>query len=133
MSETPILRRVLKAIGGRRDCRLFRNNVGVAIQGERIEEREGKLLLANPRRIRFGLAIGSSDLVGFRSIEITPDLVGKRVAVFLALETKTPRGKARGAQSNFLDLVRRFGGIAGIARDPDQAQSILKTWEPPIA
>jgi hypothetical protein len=42
--------------------------------------------------VRFGLCKGSSDLIGLRSLEITPELVGLRLAQFVALEVKAAQG-----------------------------------------
>ena len=42
--------------------------------------------------MRFGLCKGSSDLIGLRVLEITPKLVGQRLAQFVALEVKTAQG-----------------------------------------
>jgi hypothetical protein len=48
--------------------RLWRNNIGLAFY-------QGKY-------VQYGLAPGSGDLIGFRSVTITPEMVGQRVAVF---------------------------------------------------
>jgi hypothetical protein len=96
---------------------LYRNNVGV-------------LLDANGRPVRFGLAnespalnavLKSSDLVGWRSVTITPAHVGRTLAVFLAREVKAegwrrnPRDAHENAQQAWLDLVTAAGGDAAFA------------------
>lgn len=55
--------------------RLWRNNTGA------LKDARGQL-------VRYGLCPGSSDLIGFRTITITPDMVGQQVAVFTAVEVK---------------------------------------------
>lgn len=112
MNETDILQTIRLAVGSRYDCRIWRNNTG-AFKDER-----GRL-------VQFGLCPGSSDLIGYRSVEITPDMVGKRVAVFAALEVKTPTGKATPAQLAFLDKVKADGAIGGIVRSSDEAIALI--------
>ena len=56
--------------------RLFRNNCGA------LKDADGRL-------IRYGVANpGGSDLIGWRSLTVTPDMVGRKLAVFLAIEVK---------------------------------------------
>ena len=88
--------------------KMFRNNVGS------VEGKDG-------RRVTFGLCIGSSDLIGFTSKTITADMVGKQVAIFTALEIKTPTGKVSPAQTKFVDMVNKHGGIGAIVRSVDDA------------
>jgi len=53
MPESILLRRIFSMIGSLRNVRLFRNNVGQAIQGRIIggHSRHGAMLVENPRRI----------------------------------------------------------------------------------
>lgn len=108
MSETNLMNSILIADHG---CRLFRNNTGA------IKDAEGRL-------VRFGLCKGSSDLIGFRPTVITPEMVGKTVAVFTAIEVKTPTGKPTPEQVHFIKRVKELGGIAGIARSVEDALAI---------
>lgn len=100
MNETNLMQSIMLSAHG---CRLFRNNTG-AIKD------------ANGRLIRFGLCKGSSDLIGFKPVKITPEMVGRTVAVFVAVEVKTPSGKSTPEQVHFIDKVKENGGMAGIAR-----------------
>ena len=103
---------VLLAVGGRHDCRLFKNPVG--------------FVKVRDRGITYGLCPGSADLIGWQSVEITPDMVGQRVAVFLAIETKHPKtGTRRKQQRNFIEQVQLAGGKAGFARSTAEATTIL--------
>jgi hypothetical protein len=113
-AETTLQQQIRLAVGLRKDLRLFRNNTGS---------------LPDPktgRPVQFGLARGSADLIGFRTITITPEMVGQRVAVFTSIEVKTPTGRLSPDQSNWLGLVRGAGGIAGVARSVDDANKLLR-------
>jgi hypothetical protein len=92
--------------------RLFRNNTGT------LRDQHG-------RPVSFGLCKGSADLIGYRSITITPDMVGQQVAVFLSIEVKTPTGRIRPEQQAWLETVQAAGGIAGVARSVEDALRIV--------
>jgi hypothetical protein len=112
-AETDIQQRIRLAVGTRSDLRLFRNNTGT---------------LPDPRTgrpVQFGLARGSADLIGWRTITITPEMVGQRVAVFTSIEVKTTSGHLTPAQQAWLGTVRTAGGIAGVARSVRDAEEIL--------
>lgn len=112
MKENPIQKRILLACS-RGASRLWRNNCGM------LQDRNGTW-------VRFGVANpGGSDLIGFNTITITADMVGKKVAVFAAVEVKTKSGRIRPAQQVFIDNVKARGGIAGIARSVEEAKSLL--------
>jgi hypothetical protein len=57
------------------------------------------------------------DLIGFQSMTITPEMVGRQVAIFTAIEVKTDNGKVSPAQTKFIDMVRKFGGIVRSVAD----------------
>ncbi len=79
--------------------RLLRNNCG------KFQDKRGMW-------IQFGVgAPGGSDLIGWKTVEITAEMVGKRVAVFLAVEVKSRNGKLTEDQLSFLTAVRNAGGI----------------------
>ena len=114
MTETDILRRTMLEVGRRPDVRVFRNNVGVAVYPD-------------GSRVVYGLAPGSSDLVGWRIVTVTPDMVGQPLAQFLALEVKTATGRLTTPQKSFLDAVRSAGGIAAVVRSPDDAVAAVSS------
>jgi hypothetical protein len=126
-SESDLLRMTLAALGSRHDVRLFRNHVGAGWTGRAItSSRREIVMIANAQRCTFGLAPGSSDLIGWRSIKITPDMVGKHVAVFVAIETKSPRGRLTPEQRAFIETAKRMGALAGVARSVEEATTILE-------
>jgi hypothetical protein len=44
--------------------------------------------------------------------------------VFLSIEVKTPTGRLRPEQRQWLDAVQAAGGIAGVARSVEDAQRL---------
>lgn len=98
--------------------RLFRNNVGEGWIGkEKWYIHAGKRILSliDPRRIQYGLHKGSSDLIGWKSMEVTPEMVGSTIAIFWAMEEKFERDTLKPEQASFLNAVKSAGGIAEIA------------------
>lgn len=126
MSETDLTRKIQVSVTDA-DTRIFRNNVGTAWQGRITHNRDGSITIYNPRPVHFGLCEGSSDLIGLRSVEVTPAMIGQRVAVFVALEIKTSATARRtDEQINFVAMVNALGGRAGFASSVDEARNILQ-------
>jgi hypothetical protein len=94
--------------------RLWRNNTGALV------DQQGRF-------VRFGLCKGSSDLIGLRSLEITPELVGQRLAQFVALEVKTASEVVSPEQRAFLRHVQQLGGVAAVCRSVEEAEQLLGT------
>ena len=112
-SETHLQQEIRLALGTKPDLRLYRNNCGSLP-----DPRTGRL-------VTFGLARGSADLIGWRTVTITPDMVGQQLAVFTSIEVKTPTGRLAPMQANWLDAVQNAGGIAGVARSVTDATNIV--------
>ena len=129
MREQNIQQKIRLAISKHTKSIMFRNNVGTAWTGLKKSTRDGGIYIENPRPFHAGLGVGSSDLIGWTEREITPDMVGKKIAIFTALEIKTKNGKATKQQLNFLNRVRESGGIAGIATDDSESINILNNYE----
>ena len=79
----------------------WRNNTGA------LKDKDGRL-------IRYGLCPGSSDIIG-----IMPD--GR----FLAIEVKKPGKNPTPEQLNFIEAVRRHGGIASVVHSPEDLAGLL--------
>lgn len=103
MRENAIQAAVRLALGSIPGVVAWRNNVGVA------HMLDGSV-------VRYGLARGSSDLIG---IVTMPDGSGR----FCAWEVKTRRkgSKPSDEQDLFLGLVRKLGGFACVVRSADEA------------
>lgn len=112
-AETTLQQQIRLALGTHPQTRLFRNQVGSLP-----DPRTGRL-------VTFGLAKGSADLIGWRTITIGPEHVGQQIAVFTSIEVKTPTGRVRPDQTAWMVAVQAAGGIAGIARSvPDALQLV---------
>ena len=102
MTETSLVRQLLlhsSTLG----ARLFRNNVG-------------RLRTADGRYVQYGLCVGSSDVIGWTPVMVTPEMVGRTLAVFTAFECKVGRNTTTVEQGAFLSVVKHAGGIAAVVR-----------------
>lgn len=122
-NENPIQAQILMRLS-RGLTRMFRNHVGQGWTGKFIRTDGPFVILKNARRCTFGLIVGSSDTVGWTSVVVTPEMVGKVVAIFTAIEVKDAT-KPTEDQTRFINNVRAAGGIAGVAHSPDEATAIL--------
>ena len=115
MSETAIQQRIRLALGKLPWVRMFRNNVGK---------------LPDPRTGRwvdFGVGgKGGGDLLGWRTITVTPEMVGQQVAQFVSLEVKTATGRVRPEQENWRRVVEQCGGVAAVVRSEEDALRIMR-------
>lgn len=106
----------------------------------------GALPSENGRVVRFGLGNESKksletyrtgDYVGFTPVVITPEMVGKTIAVFTNIECKAgdfveksiynPKQREH-QQNNFNILVRSHGGIAGFACKWQDVDKMVFDW-----
>lgn len=132
MSDIPFLNRILLACS-RGSTRLFRNSTGLGWVGKswRCPSRQtvtldaGDVVVRKARPLHAGLVNGGADLVGWTVVEITPDRVGTRLAVFTALEAKEGTGRLSAEQRAFLAAVRAAGGIAAEVRSVEDAVGAL--------
>lgn len=132
MSDRPFLNRLLLALA-RGPVRLFRNNVGRGWVGktERVARAQmvmvypGDVVVRQARPLHAGLIGGSGDLVGWRTVEVTPEMVGREVAVFVSLEAKEGTGRLSPEQRRWLEQVQAAGGIAAEVRSVEDAERAL--------
>ena len=101
-SERRIQFEIREFIGGLDDFVIFRNNTG-----------EANL---NGRRVKFGLCVGSSDLIGIH-----------KTGRFIALELKTDKGKPSDDQKRFISLINKYGGAAAVLRSLEDAQGFVES------
>lgn len=94
---------------------IFKNNVG------KLRDERGNI-------VTFGLCKGSSDLIGWTPITVTTDMVGKKIAVFTAIEVKLNKNgkyKATNDQKRFISAVLNNGGFAGVADCKKDLEDII--------
>lgn len=113
----------------RRGWRLSRNECGGGEIGTKIGEHtvstsRGPMRIVEiikSRHIKYGLFNpGGLDAIGWQSIEITPAMVGARVAVFTAVDAKTAGYPTLSeGQRNFVRQVTQAGGLCYVARRKD--------------
>ena len=90
------------------DVTLYRNHTGA------LRDNRGKF-------VQFGLSPGSPDLVGYKRVVVTEDMVGQELAVFIGLEVKMPGENTRDDQQHWLDRLEANGGIASVAHSIEEA------------
>ena len=108
-------------------CKLMRNNAGS------MTDKTGRV-------VRYGLGNvskklwdnwKSSDLIGYTQVVITPDMVGRTVAVFTAVEVKlpsSPKDVRYKAQEKFIQQVQADGGIGSIIKSVDELKEMFKDF-----
>lgn len=133
MSETNVVKDIILACS-RGSTRLFKLNTGVGWVGN-FKRIKAMLVATSFRPLRAGLILangdvleGASDLNGWTSKAITPDMVGLTVAIYTVIEVKDIKGRTAALQKKFINNVRTAGGIAGVAKTPEQAQAIIDAW-----
>lgn len=121
---TKRLNAAVSDIGGR----LFRINSGTAWIGNKVEKGPGWVKIYNPRPFRNPIPKGFPDTFGFTPVEITEDMVGKKIPVFTLVEAKTSDGVVSDDQKKQIRIATNFGVIAGVARNPEQLIDLITNY-----
>lgn len=126
MKETPVLKKIMLALGCLPYLRIWRNNTGQLWSGRQIIkiDRKGAMLvdtgdivIKEAYPVKFGLP-GSADLIGI----LAP--AGR----FIAVEVKGAKGRQRANQKNFEAMVTAMGGIYILAQSTEEAQARLNQY-----
>jgi hypothetical protein len=120
MSESALVR-AIRLEAPKLGVTIFRNSVGTAWIGQAQRMPNGDVLIKNARRIKFGLTVGSSDLIGWR----TRDFV--EFAQFVAIECKAKGKRATSPQLAFILAVRKAGGIAGVVYSVEEFRQLIQS------
>lgn len=113
-------------------ARLFRRNVGMGWIGQAVKfDREetvtvkpGDVLIRKARPFHNGIT-GQSDTYGWKTLVITQDMVGQKIAQHVEIEVKVGKDRISDEQTKWNDAVEGFGGIAGVARSVDDVERLL--------
>ncbi len=125
--ETVLLR------AGQWNARLFCNNTGTAYTegGRPVFFGLGNTGVKNDESIR------TPDDVGYTIVTVTPEMIGKKIAIFTAIDSKRlgfvvktnySKGTREYGQQKFFNMVLEAGGIAGFACDAQQVDDIYNNW-----
>ena len=100
--------------------RLFRINAGLAWIAEKsctfraskamtVTVAPGDMILRRARPFH-GAPPGFPDMIGWQTVEITPEMVGQKIAVFTGIEAKAT-GDLSPEQRKFRDVLEAMGGV----------------------
>jgi len=106
--ETKIQNAALLAVGQRPDVLAMRLQSGVF----RAYDDPDKI-------VRIGQP-GLPDTMMLVATQITPDMIGKTIAVAVAAEIKTAKGRQSEAQRNWQAAFEARGGVYRLVRSPDE-------------
>lgn len=98
-TETEIMRDIREAVNATGKATLWRNSVGYD----------------STTRVKYGLGVGSADLVGFMH----------ETGQMIAIEVKTPVGRLSKEQKLWLAFCAAKGARVGVARSVEEALAIL--------
>ena len=134
-TESSVQRSIWLASAALAGVVLFRANSGKAWLGMGPPRRltDGSVVLPGGRPVALGLALasgapvaGQGDLLGWRTITVTPEMVGKKCCIFTSIECKESKGgKTSPDQIRWRDIVIASGGFACVASSSDEAKRIL--------
>jgi hypothetical protein len=108
---------------------MFRNAVGYGIAcapKHAMPNGKGGFYVRRGSPVRFGLMKGSSDMIGWETIEITQEMVGQKVAVFASREIKTQKDKLSDEQRTWNRNVLSSGGICEVWHEKSGTIEVLK-------
>ena len=96
--------------------RLFRVNAGRFWAGE-IESRlpGGRVVMKGARAVS-GVPAGIPDMIGWKTVVVTPEMVGTKVAIFMGVELKSANCVVSDVQRKFGELLTRMGGIFKVVK-----------------
>ena len=80
--ETIIQNKIMLALSSA-GATMWRNAVAYAWVGKVIHKTDTEVTLSGAYPIQAGLCVGSSDLIGLKTITVTADMVGQQIAVLL--------------------------------------------------
>jgi hypothetical protein len=104
---------------------IWKNRGGELYTGVLAYNINGNLVLSQPKEVR--LEVAPCNLIGMSQVTVTPEMVGKRLAIFTAIECKSRKTKESARQKDWIEKVKTMGGIAGFAYSVAHANVILSS------
>jgi len=101
----------MKEIDVQNSIRLALNEIAVVFRAN-----VGTFYTRDGRAVNTGLPKGFSDLFGFR----------KSDGRMFFIEVKNETGRASADQKHFIETMKKYGAITGIARNAEEAVKIVK-------
>lgn len=89
----------------------WRNNRGTAMTSHGQFIRFG---IPEPRTPERSTDMKGGDRIGFTPITVTPDMIGKTLAIFTSIEEKTVNDRLKAGQIAWHNFVLQHGGISEI-------------------
>lgn len=124
MKESPI-QTAIRVECSTGDTRLFRQQAGQFWAGDAVTLTDGSVLIRHPRRVTVGFE-GWPDLGGWTTVEVTPEMVGQRIAIAVQVEVKRDSGgNKRKRQVEFIAFALARGVRAGFAKSVAEAKRII--------
>jgi len=111
---------------------MFRNPQGycIACSPKALHRlKTGGFLVDRGQPMKFGLQVGSSDMIGWEPTLVTQEMVGKTVAIFQSIEIKTATDRLSKDQRAWNRAVSRDGGIVEVWHDKAGVVEILRGEE----
>ena len=84
------------------------------------------MTLDHAQKVATGLFVGSHDLIGWRRIIVTQDMVGKPLAQFTSIDVKAGDDSPRPEQITWARAVEAQGGCTGFARSSKDAHELVR-------
>ena len=111
--EARIQKEAMLAIGQRPDALILRQQSGYFRS------------IDDPQRIVRVGAVGISDAMAVVSVEVTQQMVGKRIGVAVGVEFKTEKGRQSAAQKCWQTALEKRGGVYRIVRSEEEAARLV--------
>jgi hypothetical protein len=123
LSESALYPEIIGALSNG-PTRLWRQQSMLAWAGKVLSRTATTITLLHPHAVKVSMP-GIADLGGLTAVEVTPALIGRTLAVAVAIECKAGRARPTEEQAAFLATVARMGGRAGVARSVEDARLII--------
>lgn len=103
--------------------RLWSNPSGMGYMGSvvnRSKDSSGNtyITIKNPRVVKYGLCPGSLDMVGFKTVDNKP--------IYTEIDAKVGKDKLSVLQKKRIDMIRKFGGFAGVVKKEGDIQNFFR-------